>query len=407
MTLTALNSRELNRECLSKLQAKYKEAIRLTAALDRNDQHFEGRPINVAVGYWNDAVCRMISSCFGTEGEEIAGRFKEGYEDLMRQAMGVIRDSGTESFNRHLNLAVSIRAIELEGLINKMESSTFVPGNQPLGGKTSEGAGAGGAAVTGPPPRCVILTAVPVELRAVCAHLAVAGEEVHKGTVYERGTFTSGTGRWDVFAAELGAGNNSAAFELERAISRFDPAVVMFVGVAGGIKDVRVGDVVVATKVYGYESGKAEATFKPRPDVGNSSYNLVQRARAVARRGDWIGRINGSEVIQSPRAFIGAIAAGERVVASTESSVYKFLKANYGDALAVEMEGRGFLEAAHANPQVSTLIVRGISDLLNNKSDLDDDARQDMASRHASAFAFEVLNQLTGESKMSTDEGKA
>lgn len=64
------------------------------------------------------------------------------------------------------------------------------------------------------------------------------------------------------------------------------------------------------------------------------------------------------------------------------------------------MEGRGFLEAAHANPRVSALIVRGISDLLNNKSDLDDDARQAVASRHASAFAFEVLSRLNIESEV-------
>jgi nucleoside phosphorylase len=38
--------------------------------------------------------------------------------------------------------------------------------------------------------------------------------------------------------------------------------------------------------------------------------------------------------------------------------------------------------------------VRGISDMLDNKSDLDDDARQELAARNASAFAFEVLSQL-------------
>lgn len=58
------------------------------------------------------------------------------------------------------------------------------------------------------------------------------------------------------------------------------------------------------------------------------------------------------------------------------------------------MEGRGFLAAAHANHPVRALIVRGISDLINNKSDIDDAGRQEIAARHASAFAFEVLAKL-------------
>ena len=250
----------------------------------------------------------------------------------------------------------------------------------------------------------VILTAIPVEYMAVRRYLSNIQEVVHpQGTIYEEGLFVANNQEWKVAIVETGAGNSPAALEAGRAIEYFNPKFVFFVGVAGGIKDVQLGDVVAATKIYNYESGKVVDTFQPRPNVGLSSYNMVQRARAEARKPDWLDRVTSSK---QPKAFVGAIAAGEKVVANTDSDTFRLLKSNYGDALAVEMEGHGILQAASTNPQVSALVIRGISDLIDRKSKADGEGYQEIASHHASAFAFDVLAKFDLVKEKTDDSNK-
>ncbi len=244
--------------------------------------------------------------------------------------------------------------------------------------------------------RAVVITALPLECRAVCKHLKNLRAKAHpRGTVYEVGVFDGGAGRqWDVLVVEAGAGNTGAAAEVERAIAFYNPELAFFVGVAGGVKDVSLGDVVVASKVYSYESGKDRAEFESRPELYRPSYALEQRVKAEIRHQTWTARVRERGPESVPKARFGAIAAGEKVIASTDSATNRFLKERYSDVLAVEMEGYGFLRGSYMNQGVGALVVRGISDLIDGKSAADASGSQEAAAEAASAFVFELLSHL-------------
>lgn len=246
-------------------------------------------------------------------------------------------------------------------------------------------------------PHVVILTALDVEYAAVRAHLeGLRTVEGPAGSRYEVGTFTGRSGRLSVAVQWTGPGNSRAAVEAERAIVFFRPKMVFFVGVAGGRKDVALGDVVAADEIYDYETGKDTGEgFLPRFKTHQSSHRLIQAARLVATSRDWHARIRReSDSAEAPRARIAPLAAGGRVIADKASDAAVRLSRNAGDALAVEMEGYGFLFSAHVNQHVEALVVRGISDLLEDKGEEGHDAFwQPAASANAAAFAYEVISE--------------
>jgi nucleoside phosphorylase len=245
------------------------------------------------------------------------------------------------------------------------------------------------------PRRAVILTALEIEHSAVIRHLSgPLSEHDERGLLFDVGFF-QGRHRWAIGVAQGGPGNLGAGIVLERAVTAFHPDVAIFVGVAGGRKDVRHGDVVVAEAVYDYETGKAEnADYLPRVKTFAPSFGLVQRARAVARADHWQALIQPAEPARRPAAFVKPIAAGSKMIAGGRSAIAQFLTHNCGDALAVDMESYGFLHGAYVNSDLATLVVRGISDLLDDKTADNDRDWQVPAANNAAAFAFAVLEKL-------------
>ena len=134
--------------------------------------------------------------------------------------------------------------------------------------------------------RCaIIFTALGKEFEA--AKRFVKNPEKHShplGTVYEVGHFNSNGNKWKIALVQTGKYEARAAAETVRAIEYFHPSIAIFVGVAGGIKDVNVGDVVVADMVLGYEYGKEERTFLPRRESFHSTYRLRKKCKISRKK---------------------------------------------------------------------------------------------------------------------------
>lgn len=249
--------------------------------------------------------------------------------------------------------------------------------------------------------KILIMTALGLEFKAVKAYLVNTKPDIHPttGSIYTAGDYISGNKEFKILLVETGAGNVRAAVETGIAIEYFKPDYSFFVGIAGGIKDVKLGDVVASSKVIGFEVGKDDEEFKPRFDTVQSSYILEQIAKYVKRENKWINKLQGQT---SPRSFVQPIAAGEKVIASTRAVTYGYLKKYSSEAIAVDMEGNGFLIASrpyHAHG----IEVRGISDLIDNKDESDAGGSQPIAAANAAAFTFEMIESLTLHNEMEKD----
>jgi adenosylhomocysteine nucleosidase len=236
----------------------------------------------------------------------------------------------------------------------------------------------------------VILTALETEHAAVRAHLISVEQHAHRaGTLFDVGTLPDRPDRRIALAA-TGIGNINAATLTERAIAEFSPSMMMFVGVAGGLRDwLQLGDVVVATRVYAYHGGRSEnEEFLVRPRAWEISHKAEQTARGLARSDDWCGPLPAGGRGAAPKVHFEPLAAGDVVLNSRTSDLAKQLKRTFNDAVAVEMESAGFAVAGHLNEHVPAVTIRAISDLAGGaKDETDSEGWQSIAARNAAAFA--------------------
>ena len=243
----------------------------------------------------------------------------------------------------------------------------------------------------------VIQTALALEQEAVVSKLTNVSDYEHpiSKTIYKVGNYISDESKLQIVVGRTNQTNVNAAIETERVIQHFNPTYLFFLGVAGGLKDVSVGDIVIGTDVIGYERGKEKEEFLSRPQFGFAAYELEQKAVSFANSDKWKRQsaiVLNTKFHNEILALPGTIASGEKVAGSVKAPLYLFLKKYCSHALAVEMEGLGFFEACRPYPLIKTLIVRGISDLIDGKEYADKEGSQPYASKNATEFLFGLID---------------
>jgi adenosylhomocysteine nucleosidase len=154
------------------------------------------------------------------------------------------------------------------------------------------------------------------------------------------------------------------------------------------------GDVVVATKVYAFQSGKSDGNgFLARPQMWEAHHGLEQLAGYLAREGRWMDLV--ADRGRRPAVHLKPIASGEVVINSRIGPLAEHLRLHFGDAVAVDMESVGVACTGHLNRSMPVLSVRGISDLADGNKDRADRAGwQGVAAAHAAAFALALAVEV-------------
>lgn len=239
--------------------------------------------------------------------------------------------------------------------------------------------------ISGSALRVTAFTAIPVETEAMLAQLESFSAQLIGDSVAHIGALKETSAPCLVTVIELGPGNIETAMEAGRVRGDGSADILLFVGIAGALKDLALGDVVAAHEVVWLHRAKlVNDELQYRPQVNPCTRELVQIARFTANQNVWQQRLE-IPVEKAPKAVVGQILSGEQLI--KDANYKRTLGNRYSDAVAVENEGYGLARAGTASLKV--LVIRGASDHADERKS---DSNQAAAARSAAAFAAQTLS---------------
>jgi adenosylhomocysteine nucleosidase len=205
----------------------------------------------------------------------------------------------------------------------------------------------------------------------------------------------------------LDRGQRPAVIAFEQLRQHYAPAVVVLVGIAGGINPaVRLGDVVVVQEVIYYDLRKESqgsifrrGQARPVPAAIRHAINAFFSDHGEPYRAtieDPAGTSRTFHVLPGP------IGSGEAVIADKDSDIRSYIASFNDKTLALETEAGGLAEAFYEMADTTSagsgwLAIRGISDHADAGKD---DTYHQIASWHAATIFQQILPYLKVDDSM-------
>lgn len=216
---------------------------------------------------------------------------------------------------------------------------------------------------------------------------------------------------YKVVVAMAGKAGNTAGYQVTKAtIDRWRPRYALLIGIAGGLssRQIKKGDVVISTIIWGYEYGKVDNGFIPRHNYTFPTDNpLVTSAQAFAiTNPQWVEHIKATAPDScSPSLKAGIVGSGDKVIDNLDDPYVLSILQAEPKIIAVEMEGAGSAAAIKSIVEegraIGFTMIRGISDLPKGANPTTEsthptqtderDAWKQYASESAACFATHLI----------------
>jgi len=247
-------------------------------------------------------------------------------------------------------------------------------------------------------PLTAVLGAMPDEVHLLESRLQDKQVQEHLGMKFFSGTLV---GR-RVVVAYTGIGKVNAAMTTTLVLDHYQPAEVLFTGVAGGINtNLGPGDIVLGERVAQHDFGEVsdqnfqtQPTDNPRTGQHNPLFfagadRLLAVAGAAAQSVSWEQLVT-TQGARTPQVRRGVIVTGDVFVASPVKCAELRTKFK---ADAVEMEG-GAVAQVCAQQGVPCLVIRSLSDRADATANLDFKKFFQAAAANSAHLTEAILRQL-------------